>query len=282
MTAEQSVWLITGCSSGLGRAQAAVCVEQGFRVVATARDVATVADLARGVEDRVLATALDVTDHDQIALVVEQAKARFGRIDVLVNNAGYGYQSTAEEGDEAEIRAQFDTNTFGLFAMTRAVLPTMRAQRSGHIVNISSVGGLIGFPGSPYYAASKHAVEGFSDGLAAEVGPLGIKVICVEPGFFRTDWSGRSLHRTATRIADYAATAGVRHANSDRVDGRQEGDPRLAAGAVITATQMAETPRHLVLGRSGYEGVVADRKRRLAQIEALEQLALSVDFPDGE
>jgi len=282
MNRDAPVWLITGCSSGLGRAQAEICIEQGFRVVVTARDVARVADMAKGAEDRVLAAALDVVDHDQIALVVEQAKARFGRIDVLVNNAGYGYQSTAEEGDEAEIRAQFDANTFGLFAMTRAVLPTMRAQRSGHIVNISSVGGLIGFPGSPYYGASKHAVEGFSDGLAGEVAPLGIKVICVEPGFFRTEWGGRSLHRTATRIADYEATAGARHANSDRVNGRQEGDPRRAAAAVIAATQMAEAPRHLVLGKSGFESVVADRRRRLAQIEALEELALSVDFPDGE
>jgi len=277
-----AVWLITGCSSGLGRAQAEVCVDHGFRVVATARDAAKIAELTERAEDRVLALPLDVTDHGQIALVIEQTKARFGRIDVLVNNAGYGYQSTAEEGVEAEIRAQFDANVFGLFAMTRAVLPVMRAQRSGHIVNISSVGGLIGFPGSPYYGASKHAVEGFSDGLAGEVAPLGIKVICVEPGFFRTDWGGRSLHRTATRIADYEATAGARHANSDRVDGRQEGDPRRAAEAVVAATRMAEAPRHLVLGRSGFEGVVADRRRRLAQIEALEEIALSVDFPEGE
>ena len=281
MTEATPVWLITGCSSGLGRALAELCVEHNFRVVATARDAGKLADVAMGAKDRVQCLALDVTDHAQIVLAVEQARARFGRIDVLVNNAGYGYQSTAEEGVEDEIRTQFDANVFGLFAMTRAVLPVMRAQHSGHIVNISSVGGLIGFPGSPYYGASKHAVEGFSDGLAGEVEPLGIKVICVEPGYFRTDWGGRSLHRTPIRIADYAPVV-ARHEYSDSVSGRQQGDPRRAAEAIIAATRMAEAPRHLVLGKAGFDTVVADRRSRLAQIEALESMAASADFPEGD
>jgi len=281
MTEVTPVWLITGCSTGLGRALAEVCVARGLCVAATARDPGKLSDLAGGAEDRVLTLALDVTDYTQIAAAVAATIDRFGRIDVLVNNAGYGYQSTAEEGVEEEIRAQFDANTFGLFAMTRAVLPIMRAQRSGHILNVSSVGGLIGFPGSPYYGASKHAVEGFSDGLAGEVGPLGIKVTCVEPGFFRTEWGGRSLHRTKVAIADYAPVV-ARHAYSDSVNGRQEGDPRRAGEAMIAATRMAEPPRHLVLGRSGYETVVADRRRRLAEIEALKDVALAADFPEGE
>ena len=281
MTADTPVWLITGCSTGLGRALGEVCVARGLRVVATARDPGKLADLADGAEGRVLTLALDVTDGAQIAAAVAATQAQFGRIDVLVNNAGYGYQSTAEEGVEEEIRAQFDANVFGLFAMTRAVLPVMRAQRSGHIVNMSSVGGLIGFPGSPYYAASKHAVEGFSDGLAGEVGPLGIKVTCVEPGYFRTDWGGRSLHRTPIGIPDYAPVI-ARHEYSDSVSGRQQGDPRRAAEAMIAVTKMAVPPRHLVLGRSGYETVVADRRQRLAQIEALEDMALAADFPEGE
>jgi NAD(P)-dependent dehydrogenase (short-subunit alcohol dehydrogenase family) len=280
MTQDTPIWLITGCSSGLGRALAETCISQGLRVVATARDADKMADLAKGAEDRVLTIALDVTDHAQIAAAVAATLSRFGRIDVLVNNAGYGYQSTAEEGVEQEIRAQFDANVFGLFAMTRAVLPVMRAQRSGHILNMSSVGGLIGFPGSPYYAASKHAVEGFSDGLAGEVGPLGIGVTCVEPGYFRTDWGGRSLHRTPIGIADYAPVI-ARHEYSDSVNGRQPGDPRRAAEAMIAVTRMADPPRHLVLGKSGYETVVADRRRRLAQIEAMEDVAAAADFPDG-
>jgi NAD(P)-dependent dehydrogenase (short-subunit alcohol dehydrogenase family) len=207
---ESPVWLITGCSTGLGHALARLVIDRGWRAVVTARDKARVEDLVRGAEDRTLALALDVTDKDQIDAVVAAAREKFGRIDVLVNNAGYGYQSTVEEGEEAEIRAQFDTNVFGLFAITRAVLPAMRAQRSGRIINITSLAGLIGFPGSGYYAASKHAIEGFSDSLRAEVEPLGIGVTCVEPGPFRTDWadarSGRP--RTASRIMPTRSASG--------------------------------------------------------------------------
>ncbi|WP_312204707.1 oxidoreductase, partial [Mixta calida] len=210
MKANTPVWLITGCSTGFGRELAQQAIERGFNVVVTARDVQKVADLVQGNEQHALALALDVTDSATIDSAVKAALEKFGAIDVLVNNAGYGYQSSVEEGVEAEIRAQFDANVFGLFAMTRAVLPAMRQARRGHIINITSVAGLIGFPGSGYYAASKHAVEGWSDALAVEGAPLGIKVTCVEPGPFRTDWAGRSLHQTENRIADYAETAGAR------------------------------------------------------------------------
>jgi NAD(P)-dependent dehydrogenase (short-subunit alcohol dehydrogenase family) len=199
------VWLITGCSTGLGRALAISIVNRGWGAIVTARNLSHVSDIVKGAEDRALAIALDVTHVDQIQAVAAAAREKFGRIDVLVNNAGYGYQSAVEEGDEAEIRAQFETNVFGVFALTRAVLPLMRAQRSGNIINITSVAGLIGFPGSGYYAASKHAIEGWSDSLRAEVLSLGIGVTCVEPGPFRTDWAGRSLKQTPNRIADYAA-----------------------------------------------------------------------------
>jgi NAD(P)-dependent dehydrogenase (short-subunit alcohol dehydrogenase family) len=168
------------------------------------------ADLAGSGGDRALALMLDVTKHAQIEAAKKTAMEQFGRIDVLVNSAGYGYQSTVEEGNEAEIRAQFDVNVFGLFALTRAILPIMRAQRSGNIINITSVAGIVGFPGSGYYAASKHAIEGWSDSLRAEVESLGIGVTCVEPGPFRTDWAGRSLRQTPNRIKDYAETAGKR------------------------------------------------------------------------
>ncbi len=156
---ETPVWFITGCSTGFGRDLAQLVLDRGWQAVVTAREQGRVADLVEG-NPNALAVELDVTDDAQIAAAVAAASAKFGRIDVLVNNAGYGYQSTAEEGDEAEIRAQFDTNVFGLFALTRAVLPVMRAHRSGHVITITSVGGLIGLPASGYYAASKHALEG--------------------------------------------------------------------------------------------------------------------------
>ena len=278
-TTNTPVWLVTGCSTGLGRALAQLIVDRGWRLVATARDKSRVADLTQGAEDRVLALDLDVAQADQIEAAVAAAKERFGRIDVLVNNAGYGYQSTIEEGVEAQIRAQFDANVFGLFAVTRAVLPIMRAQRSGHVINITSVAGLIGFPGSGYYAASKHAVEGFSDSLSAEVKPLGISVTCVEPGPFRTDWAGRSLQQTATRIADYKDTAGKRLEATKQGSGTQAGDPVRAGEAMIALTQMQEPPRHLPLGSWGHDAVIADRQARLKEFEAVRDMSVAADFP---
>ena len=227
------VWFITGCSTGFGRSLAEAVLARGWRAVVTARDAARVADLVAGSGERGLALSLDVTDAAQVAAAVDAARQRFGRIDVLVNNAGYGYQSTVEEGDDAEIRAQFEANVFGLFALTRAVLPAMRAQRSGHVINITSVAGLVGFPGSGYYAASKHAVEGFTDALAAEGAPIGISATCVEPGPFRTDWAGRSLKQTPVRIDAYADTAGARLDQTKGYSGTQPGDPARAAAAMV-------------------------------------------------
>ncbi|WP_413060354.1 oxidoreductase [Sphingomonas carotinifaciens] len=274
------VWFITGCSTGFGRALAERVLARGWRVVATARDRARVADLS-GDGDSLLALDLDVTDAGQIAAAVDAAKTRFGRIDVLVNNAGYGYQAAIEEGVEEEVRAQFDANVFGLFALTRAVLPLMRHAGRGHILNITSVAGLAGFPASGYYAASKHAVEGWSDSLAAEVAPLGLHVTCVEPGPFRTDWAGRSLRQTPNRIAAYAETAGARMKSTSDISGQQAGDPVRAADAMIALTQRADPPRHLVLGRWGHDAVVQRLRERLAEIESLRDEALATDFPDG-
>ncbi|AIX73264.1 MAG: oxidoreductase [Mixta calida] len=280
MKANTPVWLITGCSTGFGRELAQQAIERGFNVVVTARDVQKVADLVQGNEQHALALALDVTDSATIDSAVKAALEKFGAIDVLVNNAGYGYQSSVEEGVEAEIRAQFDANVFGLFAMTRAVLPAMRQARRGHIINITSVAGLIGFPGSGYYAASKHAVEGWSDALAVEGAPLGIKVTCVEPGPFRTDWAGRSLHQTENRIADYAETAGARMKNTAGYSGKQPGDPARAAAAMIAITEQENPPRHLVMGAFGFEAVTSKLRERLAQIEAWKETTLGTDFPE--
>ena len=273
------VWFITGCSTGFGRELAKLVLARGWRAVVTARDKVRVADLMQGVEDRALALDLDVTDVGQIAAAVAVAERRFGNIDVLVNNAGYGYQSSVEEGDEAEIRQQFDANVFGVFAMTRAVLPGMRARRRGHVLNITSVAGLVGFPGSGYYAASKHAVEGWSDALMAEGKPLGIKVTCIEPGPFRTDWAGRSLKQTPNRIADYADTAGTRLEGTAGGSGNQPGDPARAALAMVRITEMENPPRHLVLGAFGIDAVTTALKKRIAEVEQWRDMSLATDFP---
>ena len=279
MASDTPVWFISGCSTGFGRELAKLVLARGWRAVVTARDADRVADLTKGAEDRALAVSLDVTDQAQIDAAVAQAKAKFGRIDVLVNNAGYGYQASIEEGDDAEIRAQFDANVFGLFALTRAVLPIMRSQKSGHVINITSVAGQVGFPGSGYYAASKHAVEGWSDALLAEVQPLGIAVTCVEPGPFRTDWAGRSLKQTPVKIADYADTAGKRLDGTRDVSGTQAGDPVRAGEAMIALTETETPPRHLVLGAWGYDAVAAKLAARLAEIEAHRATSLGADFP---
>ena len=207
---------------------------------------------------------------------------RFGTIDVLVNNAGYGYQSSIEEGQPEEIRAQFEANVFGLFAMTRAVLPIMRERRKGHVINIASVAGFCGFPGSGYYAASKHAVEGFSDSLSKEMAPLGVKVTVVEPGPFRTDWAGRSLAQTASTIPAYAETVAARLATTSKNSGTQAGDPVRAGRAMIALTEEANPPLHLVLGEWGHDAVVKKLKDTLAEVEGRRQTALDTDYPPDE
>ena len=273
------VWCITGCSTGFGRELAKLILDRGWRTVVTARDKARVADLVQGCENRALALDLDVADPAQITAAVQAAEDRFGAIDVLVNNAGYGYQASVEEGVDAEIRAQFEANFFGLAAMIRAVLPGMRARRRGHILNITSVAGFVGFPGSGYYAASKHAVEGLSDSLGREVAPLGIRVTCIEPGPFRTDWAGRSLKQTPSRIADYADTAAARLKATAEKSGKQEGDPVRAGEAMIRVVEDANPPRHLVLGAWGLDAVTGKLSDTLAEIEAWRDVGLAADYP---
>ena len=263
-SSEKPVWLITGCSTGFGRELAKILLARGYRAVVTARDKAKVTDLVEGHSATALAVALDVEKQPEIEGAVEAARQKFGRIDVLVNNAGYGYLAAIEEGDDADIRAMFDANVFGLAAMTRAVLPVMRAQKSGAIVNISSVGGFIGFPGSGYYAATKFAVEGLSESLSKEVGPLGIKVVIVEPGPFRTDWAGRSLKTPKRPVDAYADTAIARRSQIQSISGSQPGDPVRAAEAIIAAVEQPSPPLRLPLGNFAYE-FDARRDRGVAQ-----------------
>ncbi|WP_233838664.1 oxidoreductase [Paraburkholderia sp. ZP32-5] len=273
------VWLITGCSTGFGRELASAVLKRGWRAVVTAREPARVAALADAFPQQAIATRLDVTRPDEVAAAVARAETAFGRVDVLVNNAGYGYLAAVEEGEDDEVRAMFEANFFGAVNMIKAVLPSMRARRSGHIVNVTSVGGFIGNPASGYYAATKFALEGLSESLARETAELGIKVTAVEPGPFRTDWAGRSLKQTGRPIDDYASIAGKRRVQVVERSGRQPGDPVRAAEAIIAAVQSATPPAHLVLGRSGLEMVRGKLARVAADLNTWEETTLWADDP---
>jgi NAD(P)-dependent dehydrogenase (short-subunit alcohol dehydrogenase family) len=275
------VWFITGCTTGFGRELAKQVLQKGWRCAVTGRGKDRMADIVESHGDRALLLELDVAKPDQVTAAVQAAQDRFGRIDVLVNNAGYGYQSTIEESDDRAVRDQFEANVFGLFAVTKAVLPSMRAQRRGHVINISSVAGFIGFPGSAFYAASKHAVEGFTDSLRAEGAALGIKATAIEPGPFRTDWAGRSLKQDKSRIGDYAETVASRMSQISGYSGKQPGDPGRAAAAIIAVAEMADPPRHLVLGKVGFDNVTRSLRARLEEIERQKDEALAADFPEG-
>jgi NAD(P)-dependent dehydrogenase (short-subunit alcohol dehydrogenase family) len=276
------VWLITGCSTGLGRALATAVLDRGWRAVVTARDPGQVADLVDAHGDRALAVALDVTDPARITEAVKLAETTFGRVDVLFNNAGYGYLAAVEEGEDAEIRALFETNVFGLMALTRAVLPGMRERRSGHVVNVSSLGGLAAFGATGYYHATKFAVEGISESLAAEVAPLGIKVTIVEPAAFRTNWSGPSMRQSSISIDDYAETAGKRRVATTATYGHQPGDPDRAAAAVISAIEADEPPLRLLLGQAAYDIASARLGSLKSTFDTWCELTLSADYPKDQ
>ncbi|WP_242906030.1 oxidoreductase [Actinomadura terrae] len=279
MSTNSPAWFITGCSTGLGRALATAVLDRGWRVAVTARDTRTIADLVTGREDRALALPLDVTDKAQITAAVKEAESAFGRIDVLVNNAGYGYLAAIEEGEDEEVRALFDTNVFGLVDTTRAVLPGMRARRSGHIVNISSLGGLAAFGATGYYHATKFAVEGLSESLAAEVAPLGIRVTIVEPAAFRTNWSGPSMRQSGNTIDDYAETAGARRTSTLATYGNQPGDPMRAAGAIIDAIGSEEPPLRLLLGKAAFDIATAKLDTLRMAFDTWRDVTLSADYP---
>jgi NAD(P)-dependent dehydrogenase (short-subunit alcohol dehydrogenase family) len=273
-----STWLITGCSTGLGRALAEAVIAEGHNAVVTARDVDKVADLAADEADRVLPLPLDVTETAQMRNAVGNAEEKFGGVDVLVNNAGYGYRAAVEEGDDSDIRALFETQFFGAVAMIKAVLPGMRARRSGAIVNISTIGVQIMPTGSGYYAASKAALEAMSGALYGELKPLGISVTVVEPGAFRTDFAGRSLAQSTAVIDDYADTAGKRRKEHDTAHGTQPGDPAKAAKAIIAAVESDEPPAFLLLGNDALATYRRLAEVRLNTIQAWEHLTTNTDI----
>ena len=275
------VWLITGCSTGLGRALAKAVLKHGHRAIVTARNPAQVQDIVAKYPKTALALQLDVANYTQIEFAVSTAETAFGGIDVLVNNAGYGYLAAVEEGEEQEIRAMFETNFFGLAALIRGVLPGMRARKRGHIINISSVGGLIGNPSAGYYNATKFAVEGLSEALAKEVEPLGLRVTVVEPGPFRTDWAGRSLKTPRNPIEAYAKTAGARRAQISGYSGKQAGDPARAAAAIIRLAESPAPPMNLVLGKDGLKRVREKFDKFSDSLREWETVTVGADFPEG-
>lgn len=254
------VWLITGASTGFGRALAGVVLDSGATVVATARDPETL-QFAGQHQASCMCAGLDVTRESEIEAVVAAALERYGRIDVLVNNAGYGLVGAAEELDDTEVRDVFETNFFGAVNMTKAVLPSMRAAGRGQIVNISSVCGFCGFWGLTAYTASKFALEGFSESLASEVRHLGLRVLIVEPGSFRTDFHGRSLASARRELADYAVSSGAMREQLAAVAGNQVGDPVKAATAIVAAVESDHPPLRLALGADALE----DIERKLAE-----------------
>lgn len=278
MKGMSTTWLITGCSTGLGRALAEAVLEKGHNAVVTARDVAAVQELASAHPHTALPLPLDVTDPAQVAEAVQQAEQRFGGVDVLVNNAGYGYRAAVEEGDDGDIQRLFATNVFGPVAMMKAVLPGMRERRQGAIVNISSIGARICPPGSGYYAASKAALEGISGSAHKELEPLGITVTVVEPGGFRTDFAGRSLTQSHEAIGDYAETAGKRRKEHDTAHGTQPGDPTKAAEAIIAAVEAEKTPQFLLLGGDALAAYRATAAAQASEVDAWETVSAGTGF----
>jgi NAD(P)-dependent dehydrogenase (short-subunit alcohol dehydrogenase family) len=276
-----TTWLITGASSGLGGALARAVLDRGDAAVVTARSTDKLQGLVEAYPDTALAVALEIGDHDQVVAAVEQATTRFGGVDVLVNNAGHGYRAAVEEADTDEVDEVFATNFFGPVDLIKQVLPQMRERRSGTIVNVSSIGAPRSNPASGYYTATKAALEGMSDALNREVSPLGIRVVVVEPGAFRTDFAGRSLLQSRRVIDDYADTAGRRRKEADNTHGTQQGDPDRAARVIIDIVNGDEAPFRLLLGSDAITIVREEMQARIDEIDAWAHISRTTDFDDA-
>ena len=274
-----AVWLITGCSTGIGREVATLALDQGYRVVVTARKPEAVADLVAPHGDRALALALDVTDRAQIAAAVAAAEDAFGGIDVLVNNAGYGDMAALEEGEDEEVRRLFDTNYFGVVDTIKAVLPGMRSRGRGHIINMSSMTGLVANPPNVYYSSTKFALEAVTEALAQEVASFGLHVTAIEPGAFRTDWGTRSMKESAAPIEAYAETVGARKELIKAFADKLPGDPRRVADAVLQIARDQDPPLHLLLGQDVLGAFRKKLKTLGESIEKWAPVSKDVNFP---
>lgn len=274
----QKTWLLTGCSSGFGKQLAAAVAQRGDKLVATARQTDRLQDLAERYPDNVRLAALDVTREGSAAAAVRLAEEAFGGLDVLVNNAGFGFVGAVEEGTPEEYRPMFETNVFGLIETTRAALPLLRRRPGGRVVNLSSGAGIAGAAGYGYYNATKFAVEGLSEALAQELAPLSLKVIIVEPGPFRTEFLGRSIKTARQEIAAYAETAGKLRQYRDSNNGQQAGDPEKAVAVILQAVDAQDPPLHLPLGPVAY--AIAEKKLASFQkdIDAWRAVAIATDF----
>ena len=272
------VWLITGSSTGFGRTLAQTVLKQGDRVIATARKPEQLEDLIAQYPETAIALRLDVTDKDEIKTTLEKAITRFGQIDVLVNNAGYGLIGALEEVSDAQIQRNFDTNLFGAIDVIRAVLPVMRSQKSGHIINMSAIAGFSNELGFSIYGGAKFALEGISEALHGEVAPLGIKVTIVEPGPFRTDFIGRSLDRAQEQMEAYQGTVGKFLNFLNNIEGKQPGDPQKAAEAIIQVVNSPNPPLRLVLGKYAYTKFRKKIESLTAELNTWEKVAANTDF----
>ena len=282
MTTPPFVWLISGCSTGFGREIAISALEAGDMVAVTSRNTEDIRDICNKYPSTSVALNLDVTCTDQIIKCVRNVISKFGRIDVLVNNAGYGYLSAIEEGEGEEVSKLFNTNFFGALELTKQVLPVMRNQKFGRIINNSSQAGLMANPGTGYYSASKFALEGLMEALDKEVRPLNIFVTSVQPGAFRTDWSGRSMKKSKINITDYDEHVRSRINMIAEIDGKQPGDPKKAAKIIFDLTRYEDPPNKLLLGA----GVLSAYREKLDHIEkdldTYESITLSADFQNNE
>lgn len=274
---KNKTWFITGCSSGFGRELTKAALAKGDKVVATARNIKSLATLTPEPDANLLVVELDVTQPEQVRSALQAGINHFGRIDVLVNNAGYGLLGAIEEVTDAQIRDQFEVNVFGALDVMRAALPHFRANRSGNILNISSVGGFVAFPGVGVYNASKFALEALSEALYKEVKPLGIHVTLIEPGPFRTDWAGRSSV-IADDIADYAETAGVRKKTIQGYSGTQDGDPYKAALAMIKIVESENPPMRLPLGPTALDSIRCKIHQVAKELNEWESVTINTSF----
>ena len=282
MSKDKKVWFITGSNSGFGLSLTKAVLEKGDCVVATTRHPEQIKDLIEQYSDIAKAVTLDITKADEISSAIDTALATFGRIDVLVNNAGFGTLGAVEEIEDEQVRKQFEVNCFGTLSLTKALLPHFRQRKSGHILNVSSVGGFTAFPGTGIYCATKFAIEGYSEALAKEIAPLGIKLTLVEPGAFRTEFAGDSLATPENQIDDYESTAHKFVKMQEQSSGEQPGDPDKAAQAMIKVVESDNPPMRLVLGEDALEATRKKIESFQKELDEWEKVTLSTSFEDAK